>query len=66
VKSSWRDINTSLAGDCNGTSLRGMLELTVAASGSHKILAVFFKKPDDILHFHVENNKVFSALEEDA
>jgi hypothetical protein len=43
-----------------------MLELTMAASRPRKIPAVFFKKSDDILHFHVENNKLFADLEEDA
>jgi hypothetical protein len=43
-----------------------MLELSVAASSPSKIPAVFFKKPDDIPYFHVENNKLFAEAEEDA
>jgi hypothetical protein len=43
-----------------------MLELTVTASRSRQGPTVFFEKSDDVLHFHVENNKLFGGPEEDA
>jgi hypothetical protein len=40
--------------------------LSVAAASPRKIPAVFFKMPDEIPYFHVENNKLFAESEEDA
>ncbi len=66
VEGSWREINTWLSGNCNGTRLLGMFELTMTASSPRKIPTVFFKKSDEVLHFHEENDKLFGEQEEDA
>jgi hypothetical protein len=50
-----------LGGNQYGTRPTGMLELAVTASRPRQIPTVFFKKPDDILHFHAENNKLFAG-----
>ncbi|HKZ01635.1 MAG TPA: hypothetical protein VJ180_05315, partial [Pyrinomonadaceae bacterium] len=66
IECSWRNIDTCLAGYGNGTRLAGMLELTVTTFGPRQKPAVFFKKSNDVLNFHVGNNKVSTSQREAA
>ena len=43
-----------------------MFELTMTASRPRKVPTLFFKKSDEVLNFHVKNNKLFGGPQEDA
>jgi len=63
IQSTARDVKAFFAGNCDGSRLFRMFELTVTAFGSRQVPSIVLKKFNDLLYFHDEDNKFYETEE---